>query len=64
MNEDCVHPFKRLQWVNEVVFCNKCSTTLTKTQETENCTKYVKSKGLQDLLNWVKSDISQEENQI
>ena len=28
--EECVHPFKRLHWVENTVFCNKCRTTLIK----------------------------------
>lgn len=24
----CVHPYNRLHWVNSLVFCNKCKTTL------------------------------------
>ena len=27
----CEHPFKRLHWVDTTVFCNKCKTTLIKT---------------------------------
>ena len=26
----CIHPFKRLHWVDDVVFCNKCGKTLHK----------------------------------
>ena len=26
----CVHPFKFLHWVDDIVFCNKCNTTLVK----------------------------------
>ena len=29
-NKECVHPFKRLHWVNDKVYCNKCKTTLVK----------------------------------
>ena len=27
---ECEHPFKRLHWVDDVVFCNKCKKTLHK----------------------------------
>ena len=27
---ECEHPFKRLHWVDGVVFCNKCKKTLHK----------------------------------
>jgi hypothetical protein len=26
----CEHPFNRLHWVDNIVFCNKCSKTLHK----------------------------------
>ena len=39
MKKECEHPFTRLQWVNDIVFCNKCKTTLTKTQEKTAYTK-------------------------
>lgn len=29
-NIECEHPFKRLHWVDGVVFCNKCKKTLHK----------------------------------
>ncbi|MGK0464817.1 hypothetical protein [Clostridium sp.] len=28
--ESCEHPYKKLHWVDEVVYCNKCNTTLEK----------------------------------
>ena len=27
-NTECIHPFKRLHWVDDTVFCNECKTTL------------------------------------
>lgn len=29
-NGECEHPFNRLHWVDNVVFCNKCKKTLHK----------------------------------
>lgn len=29
----CEHPFNRLHWVGVTVFCNKCKTTLVKSEE-------------------------------
>jgi hypothetical protein len=28
--EECEHPYKRLHWVDNTVYCNKCKTTLKK----------------------------------
>ena len=62
----CEHPFKRLHWV-DVVFCNKCNTTLNKTVE-EKMYSGVDLMGNQDgsfdhfLLN--SSKFSQEEREI
>jgi hypothetical protein len=28
--ETCVHPFNRLHWVGNVVYCNQCGKTLHK----------------------------------
>jgi hypothetical protein len=28
--KECEHPFKRLHWINNLVFCNKCKRTLNK----------------------------------
>jgi hypothetical protein len=30
MIEPCEHPYKRLHWVNNIVYCNKCDATLEK----------------------------------
>ena len=27
---ECEHPFKRLHWIGEVVFCNKCNKNVRK----------------------------------
>ena len=29
---ECEHPFKRIHWVGDTVFCNKCKTTLVKSE--------------------------------
>jgi len=29
-DDECEHPFARLHWVDNVVFCNKCKKTLHK----------------------------------
>ena len=31
--KECIHPFNRIHWVNDVVYCNECNTTLNKTIE-------------------------------
>lgn len=30
IKESCDHPFKKLHWVDNTVFCNQCKTTLVK----------------------------------
>lgn len=30
LKRNCVHPFKRLHWVGNTVYCNQCGTTLRK----------------------------------
>ena len=60
MKKECEHPFTRLQWVNDIVFCNKCKTTLTKTQEK---TAYTKEE-LPTIIKNILADLNEDQEKL
>ena len=60
MKKEREHPFTRLQWVNDIVFCNKCKTTLTKTQEK---TAYTKEE-LPTIIKNILADLNEDQEKL